>query len=104
MPLTDLPVLGTGFTQTPGPSFTPEDANCYPSGPVPVLKEPTNPYRTILVVKVYCHFFTNKIVLPFYCIYYIFTEFMKQGLRGEDYKVRITRQGLRGDNLFTINS
>ena len=34
MPLTDLPILGTGFTQTPSPSFTPEDANCYPSGPV----------------------------------------------------------------------
>ena len=34
MPLTDLLILGTGFTQTPGPSFTPEDANCYSSGPV----------------------------------------------------------------------
>ena len=35
MPLTDLPALGIGYTQTPGPSYTPEDANCYPSGPVP---------------------------------------------------------------------
>ena len=35
MRLTDLPIFRTGFTQTPGPSFTPEDANCYSSGPVP---------------------------------------------------------------------
>ena len=35
MPLTDLTILGTGFTQTPGPSYIPEDANCYPNGPVP---------------------------------------------------------------------
>ena len=34
MPLTDVPAHGTGFTQTPGPSFTSEDVNCYPSGPV----------------------------------------------------------------------
>ena len=35
MLLTDLPTLGTGFTQTPGPFFTTEDANCYPSDSVP---------------------------------------------------------------------
>ena len=34
MSITDLPILGTGFTQTPGPPYTPENANCYPSGPV----------------------------------------------------------------------
>ena len=48
MPLTDLPTLGTGFTQTPGPSFTPEDANCYPSGPVPGAQRAYQPLQNNL--------------------------------------------------------
>ena len=94
MPLTDLPALGTVFTQTPGPSFTPEDANCYPSGPVPGAQRAYQPLSNNLGSEGVATFSPTRLSSHFIVFLLYFHCVMKRGLQNEDYEAKITKRGL----------